>query len=98
MRSHKPIDMNIYSSLQISPALPHRFMSESIEKKIHAITLNIRAQRMHKNYTQEYLAYKLGISQNAYSKIELGLTSVSIKKLFIIAETLDVSIYELIGE
>ena len=35
-----------------------------------AVAANIRSKRIELNYTQEYLAAKLNISQNAYSKIE----------------------------
>jgi transcriptional regulator with XRE-family HTH domain len=38
----------------------------------------------------------LGISQNAYSKIELGYTKITVERLFHIAYILDVDIYELI--
>jgi len=57
--------------------------------KIKAIAANIRAKREKKNYTQEYLAYKLDISQNAYSKIELGYTKITLERLFQIAEILE---------
>lgn len=72
-------------------------MSKSVEKKVYAVTVNIREQRLVRNYTQDYLACKLGISQNAYSKIELGITPVTVKRLFVIAETLDVDVNVLIG-
>ncbi len=73
-------------------------MFETIEKRVRTVTLNIREQRLTKNYTQEYLAGKLGVSQNAYSKLELGITGLTIKRLFIIADTLDIDIKQLIGE
>ncbi|MDR3694839.1 helix-turn-helix transcriptional regulator [Mucilaginibacter sp.] len=38
--------------------------------KTRTIVSNIRKIREFRNYTQDYLAAKLQISQNAYSKIE----------------------------
>ena len=50
---------------------------------------NIRRARETRNYTQEYLAAQLNISQNAYSKIELGYTKITIDRLFHIAVILE---------
>jgi DNA-binding XRE family transcriptional regulator len=44
-------------------------MSNKINFRVKAIAATIRKKREAKNYTQEYLAYKLNISQNAYSKL-----------------------------
>ena len=64
--------------------------------KIKAIAANIRHTREGLNYTQEYLAAKLGISQNAYSKIELGYTKITVERLFQIAEILEINPMELL--
>ncbi len=58
--------------------------------KAKAIVANVRKIRSEKNYTQDYLAAKLGISQNAYSKIELGYSSITLSRLIEIAEILEV--------
>ena len=44
-----------------------------------------------KNFTQEYMAEKLDISQAAYSKMEKGDTKISPDKLNKIAEILEVN-------
>ena len=44
-----------------------------------------------KNFTQEYMAEKLDISQAAYSKMEKGETKISQDKLNKIAEILEVN-------
>jgi transcriptional regulator with XRE-family HTH domain len=62
-----------------------------------AVATNIRNVRRYRNYSQDYLAYKLNISQNAYSKIELGYTKVTVERLFTIAQVLAVSVNKLIG-
>ena len=64
--------------------------------KVKAVATNIRNKREELNYTQEYLAAKLSISQNAYSKIELGYTKITVERLFQIAEILDTDLIELI--
>jgi transcriptional regulator with XRE-family HTH domain len=65
--------------------------------RIKAVAVNIRNKREKLNYTQEYLAAKLGISQNAYSKIELGYTKITVERLFQIAEILETDLIELIN-
>lgn len=59
--------------------------------------MNIRKRREDLNYTQEYLAAKLNISQNAYSKIELGYTKITVERLFQIADILDIDLTNLIN-
>lgn len=51
----------------------------------------IRAFRELRNYTQEYVANKLGMSQVNYSKIERGEITASDDKINKIAEVLEVS-------
>jgi len=61
---------------------------EKIENKIR----NIREL---KNFTQEFMADKLGISQAAYSKIENGATKVSQEKLQDIAKIMGVKVEDI---
>ncbi|MDN3579566.1 helix-turn-helix domain-containing protein [Mucilaginibacter flavus] len=72
-------------------------MKETLNYKIKAIAANIRNTREQLNYTQEYLAAKLNISQNAYSKIELGYTKITVERLFQISGILEVDVHELIS-
>jgi len=64
---------------------------------IEFVASNIRKARLYKNYSQDYLAYKLKISQNAYSKIELGYTKIGLERLMAIADVLETELYKLIG-
>jgi transcriptional regulator with XRE-family HTH domain len=73
-------------------------MSQSIEAKIKSVAHNIRKIREYRDYTQEYLAMKLGISQNAYSKIELAYTRITLERLIQIAQILEVDSVDLIRE
>jgi transcriptional regulator with XRE-family HTH domain len=61
-----------------------------------AVATNIRNARLFRNYSQEYLGLKLKISQNAYSKIELGMTRIGLERILMIADILEVDILELI--
>lgn len=72
-------------------------MKNLLNLRIKAVAANIRNKREKLNYTQEYLAIKLGISQNAYSKIELGYTKITIERLFQISEILETDPVELIN-
>jgi transcriptional regulator with XRE-family HTH domain len=65
--------------------------------KLMDVANNIRNTRINRNYTQDYLAAKLKISQNAYSKIELGRTKVTVEKLLVIADVLDADACDLIN-
>jgi transcriptional regulator with XRE-family HTH domain len=64
--------------------------------KTRAIVSNIRKIREFRNYTQDYLAAKLKISQNAYSKIELGYSNITLNRLIEIAEILEIELEDLI--
>ncbi len=72
-------------------------MKDALNTRIEQVAANIRKTREHRNYTQEYLAAKLRISQNAYSKIELGYTRITVERLLHIAEILETDPVLLIG-
>jgi len=67
------------------------------DSKTKSIITNIRRIREFRDYTQDYLAAKLNISQNAYSKIELGYSSITVARLIQIAEILEVDLVALIS-
>lgn len=69
---------------------------ESYSPEIKAILSAIMSRRNELGYTQEYIGYKLGMSQNAYSKIELGYTNITVNHLFKIAEILECRPHDLI--
>jgi len=64
--------------------------------KTKQIVSNIRKIREFRNYTQDYLAAKLRISQNAYSKIELGYSNITLNRLVEIAIILEVELEDMI--
>lgn len=65
-------------------------MEEKLELKTRNVAGNIRKIREFRDYTQDYLAAKLKISQNAYSKIELGYSKLTVDRLFQISSILEV--------
>jgi len=71
-------------------------MGSISDLKTKTIVSNIRKIREFRNYTQDYLAAKLRISQNAYSKIELGYSSITLNRLVQIAEILEVDLADII--
>ncbi|MXV14652.1 helix-turn-helix domain-containing protein [Hufsiella ginkgonis] len=72
-------------------------MKEISRIKAKKVASNIRKIREFRNYTQEYLAAKLEISQNAYSKIELGYCQITLSRLFHIAMLLEVEMMDVIN-
>ncbi|MDB5283409.1 MAG: helix-turn-helix protein [Bacteroidota bacterium] len=55
----------------------------------------IKFWREARNYTEEYMASELGISQPAYSKLEKGQIKIDAERLFRISLILNVSLDEL---
>lgn len=70
-------------------------MKSVSDAKTKAVAANIRKTREQRNYTQDYLAAKLEISQNAYSKIELGYSNITLSRLVNIADILEVDLMTL---
>ncbi len=58
----------------------------------------IRKYRSEKGYTQEFMANQLGISQNAYHKIESGQTQIKAQTLEQIADILEVDRLKLMSD
>ncbi|MBK9984483.1 MAG: helix-turn-helix transcriptional regulator [Saprospiraceae bacterium] len=62
-----------------------------------AISDNIRKMRELRNFTQEYMANQLGITQAGYSKIESGTTDITFSKIEEIAGILSVTPADLVA-
>ncbi|KGE14877.1 helix-turn-helix domain-containing protein, partial [Sphingobacterium deserti] len=62
------------------------------------IAATIRVERFRRGYSQEFMALQLHISQNAYSRIERGVTKLDIERLDAIAALLGVTIEFLLKE
>jgi transcriptional regulator with XRE-family HTH domain len=70
-------------------------MKDKFRAEMNSVAANIRKIRESKNYTQDYLAVKLGISQNAYSKIELGYSKLALDRLLHICSILETEVMDL---
>lgn len=60
------------------------------------IITKIKKIRLEKGYSHEYIAYELGISQVAYSKVEKLETKLSVERLYKIAEILEVTVSDIL--
>ena len=63
---------------------------------VEGIRERIRAIRIEKGYSQDYMADMLKISQNAYHKLEKGHTRIHLEKFINIAEILEIEFSELL--
>jgi transcriptional regulator with XRE-family HTH domain len=61
------------------------------------INEKIKFIRSLKNWTQEQVAYKLGITTHAYAKIERGETDVNFSRLQQIAEVMEIDLLQLLA-
>jgi len=73
-------------------------MNKTINLKLKVVIANIKKVRQYRNYSQEYVAAKLLISQNAYSKVELGQSLITIDRLILIANIFQVEVKLLLSE
>jgi transcriptional regulator with XRE-family HTH domain len=70
---------------------------KALDIRTKAVAYNIRKIRELRDYSQDYLAAKLNISQNAYSKIELGYSDITLNRLFNISTILEVELTDFIN-
>ena len=58
----------------------------------------IRKYREMRNFSQKYVAAKMGISQNSYSKIENNITQLTVHHVKELSKILDVPITDLLND
>ena len=58
------------------------------------LAMAIRQKRIELKYSQEFMAYKLNQTQNAYCKVELGKTKVTLIKLIEICAVFEIDMHE----
>lgn len=56
----------------------------------------IRNRRLELQYKQEYVAARLGVSQNAYSKLELGRSHLTVERLVAVCHVLDADVCDIL--
>ena len=57
----------------------------------------IKKVRELRNFTQDYVAAKIGITQEAYSKLESSKTNVSVQRMEQVADVLGIGIFDLMN-
>lgn len=60
--------------------------------------LVIKKYRELRNFSQKYVASKMGISQNAYSKIENNITQLTVHHVKQLSAILEVSVMDLLND
>ena len=65
-------------------------------RKIMSITLKIKKIRRAKGYSQEYMAYRLGVTQSAYSKMEKNDRLINFQNIDKIATILEMKTIDII--
>ena len=69
----------------------------NIAGQLKAVSANIKDRRLDLNFSQTYVAERLKVTQNAYSKMEIGKTKMSVERLYEIANVLETSPGQLIN-
>lgn len=67
------------------------------QQLVDEIRERIKKIRLEKGYSQDYMADKLNISQNAYHKLEKGYCRIHLLKLIDISTILEIELMELIN-
>lgn len=67
----------------------------NVDAQLQAVAANIKSRRINLHLSQMQVANMLNITQNAYSKIEMAKTKMSVERLYEIAEVLKISAQEL---
>jgi transcriptional regulator with XRE-family HTH domain len=68
-----------------------------IQKKNDEILIRIKEERVKKKLSQYVMGEKLGISQNAYYKMEKGHTKLDLQRLIQLSYILDVKLSKLVS-
>lgn len=69
---------------------------KSAEDRVLKVVQKIAEVRKLKQFTIEQMAELMNISTPAYSKIERGVTKLTLERVFQIAQILDTSVYDLL--
>ena len=73
-------------------------MNESLKKRTNkSVGKNIRIIRHQRNWSQEDVANRLGISIPAFSKIETGVTDINLSRLEQIATIYEINVVNLLA-
>ena len=62
------------------------------------VCIKIKQIRLEKNFSQDYMAIRLGLSQSQYAKVENGVQELTLIRLIQISEILDINPTQLFEE
>jgi transcriptional regulator with XRE-family HTH domain len=71
--------------------------ADDLQHRVGRIAYNIKSLRLERGYSQEYVGMKLNMSQNTFSKIELGYVELTVKRMIQIADLLGVDANDLMN-
>jgi len=71
-------------------------MDKSYTEKIDKVLKRIRENRKTKGYSHDYMAAMLDISPSAYNKLERNETNLSLERLLVITDILELPITEVL--
>jgi transcriptional regulator with XRE-family HTH domain len=63
-----------------------------------SVSENIRLIRESRGFSQDYIAQKLEVTQQAYSQMEKNPDTITLKRLKLLSKILDVNLITLLGE
>ncbi|MFD2148414.1 helix-turn-helix domain-containing protein [Mucilaginibacter antarcticus] len=63
----------------------------NVDTHLRAVAANIKDRRTAMRLSQVDMAKELNVTQNAYSKMEMSKTKLTIERLYKIAEVLDIA-------
>jgi transcriptional regulator with XRE-family HTH domain len=69
----------------------------NVDSQLKAVADNIRERRISLQLSQVDMASRLKVTQNAYSKMEMAKTKISLQRLYQIAEILGVDAVKLMA-
>lgn len=64
--------------------------------ELNVLIDTIRNRRLALQYKQEYVAARLGVSQNAYSKLELGRCHLTVQRLIDVCRILEIDVHDIL--
>jgi transcriptional regulator with XRE-family HTH domain len=65
-----------------------------METNFETVAERLKHIRLKKNYSQDYVASKIGLSQKAYSKIENNETRLNVETLILLSDVLETPVAE----
>lgn len=71
-------------------------MTNPIKEKVKMVISYLRYARIARKYTEKYLASKLHLPQDDYTKIESGEIALTLEQFFQIADVLELDAKELL--